>query len=577
MHAEADTVFSKIGSDMIYDIKIVNGEIVDGTGGPRYCGDVGIKDGKIVAMGKVEGAAKTFVNAKNRFVSPGFVDIHTHYDAQILWDEMLTISPWHGVTTAVIGNCGFGIAPTRPEHRSKIMRTLEKVEGMAFEALDAGLGEDWPFVTFPEYLNTLDSKGSAINVAVLIGHTPVRLFVMGEAATEREAEPFELNAMQNIVREAMSAGAIGFATSHAVTHHGFGGKPVPSRLAKLNEIEALVSAMADSGRGIVQATIGKTLFHDEFVNLSRKYKIPITWTALLSGLSGPGSHRRHLVKAAEQRAQGLNIVPQVACRPIMFDFDFNEPFPFEMRPIFKETMQTDLEGRKKIYSDVEFRVKFRFDSEPQSKNPIAGWVDRAAISTYPINPSLEGLMLGQVAEDQGIHPVDLALNMSIETDFKARFRFPILNYDEDEVQELLVDTNTIIALSDAGAHAGQLCDACYSTHLLGYWVRDKGIMSVEKAINALTQQPANLMGIIDRGVLALDKPADIVVWDPESIGASPLRRVYDLPAGKDRLVSDAFGIDSVIVNGVILRKNNEDFISRQGKLPGKLLRGGAAR
>jgi N-acyl-D-amino-acid deacylase len=561
---------------MEYDLKIVGGTIVDGTGAPGYRGDVGIRDGKVVALGEAPGEAAETIDAAGRVVAPGFVDIHTHYDAQVLWDRMLTISPWHGVTTAVIGNCGFGVAPTRPADRDKVMRTLEKVEGMAYEALDAGLGAEWPFTSFPEYLDALEGQGTAINLAALVGHTPIRLFVMGEDATEREATDGEVAQMADIVREAMAAGAIGFATSQAATHHGFGGKPVPSRLASFGEIDALVGAMAESGRGIMQATIGKTLFHDEFAALAGKYKVPVTWTALLAGLSGPGSHRRHLQKAAEQHAAGLNIMPQVACRPIMFDFDFDEPFPFEMRPLFAETMQTDREGRKRIYADPDFRANFRADTDPKAKNAVAGWAERAVVSVYPPDPSLQELPLTEVAAERGVHAVDLALDMSLETDFAARFRFPILNYDEDEVEELLTDPNTVVALSDAGAHASQLCDACYSTHLLGHWVREKGTMSVEQAVHALTQRPAQLMGITDRGVLAEGRPADVVVFDPQTVGAMPLERVHDQPAGQDRLIAEARGVDAVIVNGRLLRRDNADALAAGEALPGKVLRGGKA-
>jgi N-acyl-D-aspartate/D-glutamate deacylase len=557
---------------MDYDYKIVDGVIVDGTGADPFKGDVGIRDGKIVALGDAGGTAAEVIDAAGCAVAPGFVDIHTHYDAQVLWDRMLSISPWHGVTTAVMGNCGFGVAPMRAEHREIVMRTLEKVEGMAYEALIAGLGTDWPFVTFPQYLDTLERQGTAINLASFVGHTPIRLYVMGEEATEREATDDEIGQMQALVREAMQAGAVGFATSGAATHHGYAGKPVPSRLAGFAEIDALVGAMAESGRGILQATVGKTLFNDEFTDLASRHHVPVTWTALLSGLAGPGSYRRYLEIAADQQQQGLTVVPQVACRPIMFDFHFDEPFPFEMRPLFKETMIADRAGRKRIYSDPEFRKNFKADVAPGMKNPVAGWAERAAISTYPPDPSLEERALVDVAAERGVHPIDLALDLSLETDFATRFRFPILNHDEAEVEDLLTNDNTVVALSDAGAHANQLCDACYATHLLGYWVREKGVFSLQEAVHALTQKPAELMGLNDRGLLATGRPADVVVFDPKTVGAGKLRRVFDLPGGADRLVSDASGIEAVLVNGQLLRRQNQDQIAADAVLPGSVLR-----
>ena len=268
-----------------------------------------------------------------------------------MWDNVLSLSPWHGVTTAVMGNCGFGVATMHPSDRQGIMRTLEKGEGMSYEALEAGLGLDWPFESYPEYLNTIKSGGMAINLASFIGHTPVRLYVMGDDAMEREATAAEINEMAAIVRTGMEAGAVGFSTSMAATHNAFDGRPVPSRLASFAETNALVGAMASSGRGIMQCTVGKKLFHDELSDLVQRHRIPVTWTALLSGMAGPGSHQRHLVKTAEQRAEGLDIVPQVACRPINFDFDFSEPFPFELFPIFNELMGLDANAKKGAYSD----------------------------------------------------------------------------------------------------------------------------------------------------------------------------------------------------------------------------------
>ena len=561
---------------MEYDLKIVGGTIVDGTSAKRMRGDVGIKDGRVVALGEAKGNATETIDADGCVVSPGFVDIHTHYDAQILWDRMLSISPWHGVTTAVIGNCGFGVAPMRKEHRETAMRTLEKVEGMAYDALSAGLGTDWPFITFPEYLDAIEAAGTAINVAAYVGHTPIRLFVMGQDATEREATETEVDAMKGLVREAMSAGAIGFATSQAATHHGAGGKPVPSRLAAFSEIDALVGAMAESGRGILQAAMGRTLFNDEFTDLATRHRVPITWTALLAGMTGKGRHRRYLDRAAEQRDAGLTIIPQVACRPIMFDFNFDEPYPFELWPMFEPTMTTDRDGRIALYRDPEFRKAFKVESAPDAKNANAGWAARTVISRHQADDSVEERPLMDVAAERGVDPVDLVLDLSLETGLRSRFRLAFLNHDEEEVEELITDAHTVVTLSDAGAHASQLCDACYSTHLLSHWVRDKGAMSLEAAVHSLTQRPAVLMGITDRGLLAEGRPADVVVFDPETVGHSSLRRVRDFPGGAERLVSDAIGVEAVVVNGSVLRRRDEDRLDAGDDLPGRVLRGGHA-
>ncbi|MBT6910667.1 MAG: amidohydrolase family protein, partial [Rhodospirillaceae bacterium] len=492
---------------MEFDLKIVGGTIVDGSGNEGYRGDAGIRDGKIIALGEAKGEATKTIDAGGLMVCPGFVDIHTHYDAQVLWDKMLTISPWHGVTTAVMGNCGFGVAPVRPADRVLIMKTLEKVEGMSYETLEAGLGLDWPFESFPEYLNAVTGSGSVINLASYIGHTPLRLYVMGDDAMEREATGGEVEAMAAIVREAMAAGAIGFSTGHAATQNAYDGRPVPSRLAAFSEIDALVGAMAASGRGILQCSIGKNFFHDELTDLARRHNVPVTWTALVSGMSGPGSHQKHLDLTAQQRAEGLNIVPQVACRPVMFDFNFGDPFPFEMLPLFREIMTLDGDAKKAVYNDDSFRDKFKAKTAPGVKMLLADWVGRTRVSMLPSAPELEEVLLSDIAAQRGEDAIDLALELSIASDFAARFRLPFLNYDLHEVGELLVDDNTVVSLSDAGAHASQLCDACYSTDFLGHWVRDEGMMEMEQGVHELTQKPADLMGLKDRGRLAQGLPA----------------------------------------------------------------------
>jgi N-acyl-D-amino-acid deacylase len=560
---------------MTFDLKITGGTIVDGTGKPGFTGDVGIKDGKVVALGKVDGPAATTIDATGKVVSPGFVDVHTHYDAQILWDRMLSISPWHGVTTTVIGNCGFGVAPTRAAHRKLILQTLEKVEGMSLDALQEGLGEVWPFETFPQYLDTVEKRGSAINVAALFGHTPLRMYVMGEESTERASTPDELAAMKKLMREAMEAGAIGFGTSVSVSHSGYGGKPVPSRQATPEEMDGLVSVMGEMKRGLMQITIGREFSTRHMAEVSRKYQVPVTWTALLSYLYGPGGHRKQLDLAAEQRKSGAMVIPQVSCRPLNFEFTFAEPFIFDVMKFMNELAVADAKSpgaRRLAYADPAWREKLRSEVTPIFQK----WWDRVVIAWAPSAPELEEMPLVAAAARLGKDPVDLALDLALANDLKARFRMAVMNFDEKEVAELITDPNTIIALSDAGAHASQLCDACYSTYLLGHWVRDRKVFTLEQAVHNLTQRPAEMFGITDRGVLADGRPADIVVFDPKTVGPGPLKRVHDMPAGADRLVSEASGIDAVVVNGTLIRRNNKDVFAANDRLPGRLLRGGKA-
>jgi N-acyl-D-aspartate/D-glutamate deacylase len=560
---------------MTYDLKIMGGTIVDGTGKPGFAGDLGIKDGKVVALGKADGEATQTIDAAGRIVAPGFVDVHTHYDAQILWDRLLSISPWHGVTTTVIGNCGFGVAPTRAIHRKLIMQTLEKVEGMSLDALQAGLGDDWPFETFPQYLDALEKRGSAINVAALFGHTPLRLYVMGEASTERAATADEIGAMKKLVREAMEAGAIGFGTSVSVSHNGYAGKPVPSRQATVEEMDALVSVMGDIKRGLMQITIGREFSTRHMAEVSRKYGVPVTWTALLSYLYGPGGHRKQLDLAAEQRKSGALVIPQVSCRPLNFEFTFAEPFIFDVMKFMNELAVEDARmpgTRRRAYADPAWRQKLKFELTPLFQH----WWDRTVIAWAPSAKELEEQPLAEAAAKLGKDPVDLALDLALANDLQARFRMAVMNFDEQEVAELITDPHTIIALSDAGAHASQLCDACYATYLLGHWVRERKTFTIEQAVHHLTQRPAETFGITDRGVLAVGRPADVVVFDARTVGPGPLRRVYDLPAGADRLVSDASGIDAVIVNGKLIRRDGKDAVAANDKLPGRLLRHGRA-
>ncbi|MDH3683407.1 MAG: amidohydrolase family protein [Acidimicrobiia bacterium] len=554
---------------MTYDLKIVGGTIVDGTGAARRPGDVGVSDGRIVALGDAPAEASETIDAAGRIVSPGFVDIHTHYDAQILWDPLVSCSPWHGVTTIVMGNCGFSVAPTRPEHRDLIMRTLENVEGMSVEALRAGLGE-WPFETFPEYLDALDAGGCAVNMAAMIGHTALRMYVMGEESTERAATDDEIAAQRRLVAEALEAGALGFATSRAATHVGYGGRPVPSRLAETAEIIEIAQAL--EGGGVMQATVGKGLSHDEFATIAESTGANVSWTALLAGARGPGSHRKELERAAAIAQRGLPVYPQVAVQPIQFEMSWKAPFIYEAMKCFQPVSKSDLDGRKAYYADPDWRAEFKEKAGNGGK--IGDRWARTEISWYPLDTSLEGGNVQQLADEAGRDPVDYVLDLALEADLDMRITQDVINHDRDEIDELLHDPNTVIGLSDAGAHASQLCDAKYSTEFLSTFVRERQSFELEQAVHMLTQRPAQVFGIEDRGTLAVGGHADVVVFDADEIGHLGKRRVSDLPAGADRLISDATGIDAVVVNGTVIRRDGSDTVSPDGPLPGKLLRNG---
>jgi N-acyl-D-aspartate/D-glutamate deacylase len=543
------------------DLKIVGGTLIDGTGGERRRADLGIRDGRVVAVGEVPGSAAQTIDAGGLVVAPGFVDIHTHYDAQVLWDPLLTVSPWHGVTTAVLGNCGFGVAPTRPQHRDLILRTLERVEGMSLAALEAGLGREWPFQTFPEYMDALERVPLGINVAVMVGHTPVRLWVMGDEATTRVATGEEIAQMRELVAQAMDAGAVGFATSVSKVHIGYAGRPVPSRLAGFEEMLELARAVGASGHGLIHYNVGRDPLWDAYEALHAASGRPVVWTSLLAGSLGPGSHRAHLARAAQQRERGLPIHGQGACRPIQFEFDFRSPVVFDTWASFEPVrLAADEAQRRAVYADPAFRARVK--RQVAGRGPDDAWfagkeaegdTRRAAFRELAISwaadAGLTERKLVDLARERGVDPVDLMFDLALDSNLRMRWRIALLNFDEAEVCEILQDPHVVLGLGDGGAHMSQLCDACHPTYLLGHWVRKRGALSLEEAVRRLSSQPAEVFGLHDRGRVAPGLPADLVIFDAATVGAGPLERVHDLPAGEDRLVSHPVGIEAVFVNG----------------------------
>jgi N-acyl-D-aspartate/D-glutamate deacylase len=561
---------------MDYDLKIAGCTVIDGSGAARYAGDVGVRDGRIVAVGKAPGTARRTIDAAGCIVAPGFIDIHTHYDAQVMWDPMLTVSPWHGVTTVVMGNCGFGVAPAKPEHRRLLMQTLENVEGMSLEALEQGLGA-WPFESFPQYLDAVERRGIAVNVGAMIGHSAVRLNVMGMDAVERAARPDEVAAMASIVGEAVVAGALGFSTSTSRLHVGFAGKPVPSRLADMNaETVQLATAVGRNGGGVAQLTTGIEPDFAAFEALARAAGAA-TWTAMLTRIGDDSLHERHRRAAAAQHARGLPIYPQVSCRPLTMEFHLGAPFPFERIDAFKPASAADRAGKKRIYADRAFRDAFKKEIAAGDERTPQTWALRMSlelmeVSAAPTETALEGRRVRDVAAERGVHPLDLVFDLALASDLRTRFRVPLANTNQAAIGEFLHDPFTVVALSDAGAHASQLCDACYATDLLGRWVRDKRALTLEQAIDQLCARPAAIFGITDRGRLAAGYAGDVVVFDPATVAAGPLQRVNDLPAGADRLISKAAGIRAVIVNGTVIRADGEDALEPGDARPGRLVR-----
>ncbi|MEO8694972.1 MAG: amidohydrolase family protein [Acidimicrobiales bacterium] len=550
---------------MSADIVIRGGLVVDGTGAPPRRADVAITGDRISAIGdKLDG--RTEVDASGCHVAPGFIDIHTHYDAQVFWDPALTPSCFHGVTTVVAGNCGFSIAPTRPEHRELIAQTLQKVEDMDVAALAAGI--PWEFETFPQYLASVEKRGTVLNYAAYIGHTALRLYVLGDEAADRIATDAEINVMSRMVSEAMQAGAAGFATSFAMTHRGADGKPVPSRLADPNEYEALMRAVAQSGRGVVEVTPGSNLSIDNMYDVQKRVGVPLTYTALLT--QPTGSHNRLVDVNRAGWADGAQVWPQVTCRPLSFSMTLAEPFTLNPNPEFAAIMGTSLQERREAYADPAWRDKAS-DAWANMTGMLPRW-DTYEIMETTAHPELIGKRLNEVAEQRHTSPFDVVLDLALdEPELGLRVRCVVANDDVDGIRMLLGEDNCTLGLSDAGAHVGQLCDAPMATDLLGNWVRERQALSVEKAIRKLSGVQADLFGFKDRGYLREGAFADVFVFDLDTVGPGPVRRVRDFPANSERLTADApTGVHSVFVNGTAIRSDGVSKSATSDPRPGRL-------
>ncbi len=553
---------------MAHDLVIKGGTVVDGTGAPGRVADVGVRDGVIAEIGE-NLAGDVVLEADGHAVTPGFVDIHTHYDAQVFWDPALTPSSWHGVTSVVAGNCGFSIAPTRTEHRGLIGRTLQNVEDMSLTTLEAGI--PWDFESFPEYLDSVERHGSVLNYTAYIGHTALRLFVMGDAGYERAATDDELARMAEVVREAVAAGAAGFASSSAQTHNGDNGRPVPSRLADIAEIEALVAPMGELGKGVGAFTPGEKVTHPEIYALQKRIGRPFTWTALLTIKGSPFATTMRDLNTA-QRAEGADVWPQVTCRPLTFQMTMADPFTFNTVPSFKNLMSGTPEERLAAYRDPAWRAQAQHELETGAVFR-ARW-ETLTVAESPNHPELVDRDAASIAAERGVEPLEAMLQIAIDDDLATRFRSILANNDEEMIEELLQTDGMLIGLSDAGAHVSQLCDACLPTDLLGNGVREREVLTLEGAVHKLTGEPAGVFGFDDRGVLAEGKAADIAVFDPATVGPGGLHRVRDFPADGERLVADEpSGMRHVVVNGTPIRVDGAPSEEGVAAKPGQILRG----
>ncbi len=554
---------------MSYDLIIRNGTVVDGTGADRIHADVAVTDGRIVEVGKVDGRAKETIDATDLIVAPGFVDPHTHYDAQICWDDVTSPSSWHGVTSVMMGNCGVGIAPCKPEAREIAAWDLVNVEAIPFDVLNEGVTWDWE--TFPEYLDAADNRGSGLNLGFLAPLTPFRHYVMGEESMERAATEDEKDAIKGLIQEAMEAGAFGFTTTNTKQHVGYQGRPLACRLASEDELTAYCNVLRDMGRGTIEVALTNEVSKiDESERalldlLLTESQRPVTWLALLNRDDQPNACQDTLVEVADLIDRGA--VPQSTCRPFIIQIDLHKPFIFANMDCWNPVLNRTVEEQIAILSKSEFRSAFK----EALKRPLiftSNWdVLTVLETTDPVMRKYEGRTVAAVAKERNVDPVDAFLDLAIEDKLQMQFNYELFNSDESRIPELITDSRTMIGLSDGGAHVDALCDAGYCTYLLGTWVRDNEVLSLERAVQRITTEPAALFGIKERGRIAPGLAADFAIFDLSTIGSDKTGEMrHDLPGGGRRLVVPSRGVEYTIVNGETLFKAGVDSGARNGQI-----------
>lgn len=533
----------------MHDLLIRDALLLDGLGGEPRRGDLAVAGGRIAALGRGLGPARATLDAEGLALMPGIVDNHTHYDAQVTWDPQLSPSPALGVTSAVIGNCGFTIAPCRAGDRERVMRNLTQVEGMSLEALRAGIR--WDFETVPEYLDLLERRGAAPNVAAFVGHSAVRSYVMGEAATERAASDAEIAAMRAIVLEGVRAGAVGFATSTSPAHNGEGGVPMPSRLADERELRALVGCLAEAGRGVFMLTKGGQTKMDFLESLAAESGRPVVVAALLHNGTNPGAVFDDLEAIRAANSRGRRLIGAVSCCPLSFDFTMRSPYPIEGLDAWRPALGLKDGALEAKLAERAFRDAIRAElARPAHFRLFNGEWDKLTVVESPRRPELEQRDIAALAAESGKDPLDFWFDLALEDGLATVFVALTLNSDERAVGEMLRHPSSMVSLSDAGAHLTFFNDAGFGLHLLGHWVRELGVLRLEEAVRKLTSQPAGVFGISGRGSLKEGNFADLVLFDPATVGRGPKRRVFDLPGGAPRLTTDALGVHGVWVNGV---------------------------
>jgi N-acyl-D-amino-acid deacylase len=564
---------------MPYDLVIKNGTVIDGSGLPRYRADVAIHHGRVAAIGRIRETAREVIDADGQVVTPGFIDGHTHMDAQVFWDPYGTCSCWHGVTTVVMGNCGFTLAPCGKSERHLVVRNLERAEDIAAEAMDAGI--DWTWTTFPEFLDRVEMLPKGINYAGYVGHSALRTYAMGERAFEKEASEDDLRAMERELRDGIRAGAIGFTTSRSPSHETPDRRPVASRLASWDEVRRLVGVMGEMNAGVFELAGERAGgdperlrdYHVRLRDLAVETGRPVTW-GLFSRREEPDLWRTYVALLEETAARGGRMFAQVHSRALTVVLSFKTQLPFDRLAVWRELRALPLEEQKQRLRDPELRRRLvEAAKERDERRPIGAEARLGSYEWIFVMDTPEGphRSVAAVARERGIDPVEAIIDLALEKNLDRFFLQPIANENQDHALELMKHPRTVVTFSDSGAHVSQIMDASLQTHLLSHWVRAKQAISLEQAVRMLSFEPATHWGFRDRGLIREGMAADLLVFDPETITPEMPEVVRDLPAGARRLTQRARGIAATVVNGEVVLRDGKP----TGALPGQLLRGGA--
>jgi len=557
----------------MHDLIIRNAQIFDGTGLAPVLSDVAVSNGRIAHIGHTTEAAKESIDAQGLALMPGIVDLHTHYDAQVTWDRTMSPSPALGVTTAVIGNCGFGIAPCPTPLQETMLKNLSVVEGMDLNSLLTGV--NWEFESFGQYMDQLRRIGPYINTAVFAGHSVIRTAVMGaDGSSKIDPSPEQLQTMQSMVSDAMDHGAIGFASSFSPNHSGYGGIPMPSTIASEAELRALTSILGEKKKGVFMMATGTRASPDIMESIVEDTGRPAYISTVLTMYNegNPLLGATYYERCAQALARGHELYILTSCQPLSFDFSLTDPYVLLSHSAFDVVKSATADALPSIYRSAEFRKAFR----ENLKHPKAGilflgnWRHIEVGQTMrPENQKLEGQSIQALADLHGQDPVDVFFDLALSEDLGTHFVGKFFNNNDEGVAPSLKHPASVITLSDAGAHLSYMCDAGFGLYFLSHWVRDTGHFTLSEGIRKITSEPADRFRIPDRGRLQVGLPADMLLFDPATVGISKPIPVQDLPGGGSRMVRTATGVHGVWVNGVKVHDGHNYVDHPQG--PGQVL------